>query len=154
MRRELLRILDANFNRSREGLRVCEEITRFILTSRALTSELRSVRHGISGIMRHFLVKPRLMAGSPAIKGMLLESRDSENDIGRPPRLNNQARQFDSGDIFISNIERVKESLRVLEEFFKLIDKKKARVFSNLRFKTYDIEKKVIKRIATLRNIK
>ena len=31
MKQDLLRIIDANLNRSREGLRVCEEISRFVL---------------------------------------------------------------------------------------------------------------------------
>ena len=47
-------------------------------------------------------------------------------------------------DIFGANIERVKESLRVLEEFFKLIDKKDSAKFTKLRFKVYEIEKKAL----------
>ena len=55
-------------------------------------------------------------------------------------------------DIFTANIERVKESIRVLEEFFKLIDMKLSIKLLRLRFKTYDIEKKAVKRLASLRN--
>ena len=55
-------------------------------------------------------------------------------------------------DIFEANIERVKESLRVLEEFFKLVDLKRSASFKDLRFKIYDIEKMALKKIASLHN--
>ena len=46
------RIIDANINRAKEGLRVCEEITRFILDNRALTQELKLIRHKIDPIVK------------------------------------------------------------------------------------------------------
>jgi thiamine-phosphate pyrophosphorylase len=50
-------------------------------------------------------------------------------------------------DIFVANIERSKESLRVLEEFFKLIDMRVSAGFSRLRFDAYGIEKRALKKI-------
>ena len=50
-------------------------------------------------------------------------------------------------DIFAANIERVKESLRVLEEIFKLVNIKSSSKFCVLRFKVYAIEKKAIGKI-------
>ena len=44
------RIIDANLNRSREGLRVCEEVARFHLSSPQLTRELKSVRHAVNAL--------------------------------------------------------------------------------------------------------
>lgn len=55
-------------------------------------------------------------------------------------------------DIFMANMERSKESIRVLEEFSKLIDGSLSARFSKLRFRLYDIEKKVYKRASSLRN--
>ncbi len=51
----------------------------------------------------------------------------------------------DIADIFMSNVERVKESLRVLEECFKLIDEKISRGYRKLRFDTYAVEKRMRK---------
>lgn len=137
-RREIFRIVDANFNRSREGLRVCEEITRFIINSSALTKELKALRHGITGIIR----------SSPGIAKECLESRNSISDCGRAPDFEIEASRREAADIFSANIERVKESIRVLEEFFKLINVDLSAKLSRLRFKAYDIEKKALKRLS------
>lgn len=136
-KREIFRIIDANFNRSREGLRVCEEISRFLLKSPSLTKDLKSVRHGISEIIGD-------MTDS---KKMLSEARDSAQDVGRCSCEATEMRRSGVLDIFSANIERVKESLRVLEEFFKMTDKRSAVKFSELRFRVYDIEKKVVKKL-------
>jgi len=140
--KEICRIIDANLNRSREGLRVCEDVARFILNSSALTNELKSVRHSISAIIKYL----------PHSFARLLESRNSEEDVGRVSRCASEMARRSAADIFFANIERVKESLRVLEEFFKLIDKKTSSKFSRLRFKAYDIEKKALGRILSLRS--
>jgi thiamine-phosphate pyrophosphorylase len=137
---EMLRIIDANLNRSREGLRVCEELARFVLNSKALTLELKSVRHSISDIAKN-------SAGS--LKGLSV-SRDSENDVLRRSRLGSEMRRQTLADIFAANIERVKESLRVMEEVFKLIDTKSSSKFCSLRFKVYAIEKKALARLSKI----
>ena len=137
MKQGLYRIIDANLNRSREGLRVCEEITRFALNSRTLTGELKTVRHAISDI-----------AKSPGvnIRGLAL-SRDSDGDILRRSNFESEMKREGLSDIFEANIERVKESLRVLEELYKLVDTEASAKFCSLRFKVYTIEKKAVKRL-------
>ena len=142
LRRDIFRIVDANFNRSREGLRVCEEITRFVMNSSAFTKELKALRHGITGIIR----------SSPGTAKECLESRNSISDCGRIPDFEIEASRREAADIFSSNIERVKESIRVLEEFFKIINVDLSSKLSRLRFKAYDIEKRVLKRLSRLRH--
>ena len=138
--RDIYRIIDANFNRSREGLRVCEDISRFIMNQSAVSRELKSLRHGVSAIIRL----------SPATAKILLESRNAAKDVGRSIRLKTEVERSGYADIFMASIQRVKESLRVLEEFFKLIDIELAVKLSDLRFRTYDIEKKAVKRLTSL----
>ena len=138
IKRGIFRIIDANLNRSREGLRVCEDISRFIMNDQAITKELKAVRHSISGIAR----------SSTKMAKTLLGSRHAVGDVGRAPMIDIELSRQDLNDIFTANIERVKESIRVLEEFFKLVDIKHAAKLSRLRFKTYDIEKKAIKKLA------
>ncbi|MFH1190469.1 MAG: thiamine-phosphate pyrophosphorylase [Candidatus Omnitrophota bacterium] len=143
-RREIFRVIDANFNRSREGLRVCEEVARFMMGSPALTKELKALRHGISGIIR----------SSPGTARECLKSRDSVSDCGRIPDPGIEISRDEAADIFSANIERVKESIRVLEEFFKLINTDMSAKLSRLRFKTYDIEKRALKRLALVRHLR
>ena len=126
------RIIDANFNRSREGLRVCEEVARFIWNSHSLTRELKAVRHSITNILKNV----------PRASRVLFKTRDVKSDVGRIERKKSEMRRLDYSDIFGANIERAKESLRVLEEFFKLIDKNTSAKFTKLRFRVYEIEKK------------
>ena len=140
--REIYRIIDANFNRSREGIRVCEDIARFIMNSPVVSKELKSLRHGVSAIIR----------SSPATAQILVESRNAQGDVGRTVRLKSEVSRSSYADIFIASIQRVKESLRVLEEFFKLIDIELAVKLSDLRFRTYDIEKHAVKKLVSLRH--
>ena len=42
-----LRVIDANFNRCKEGLRVAEDIFRFILKEDGLRKTLRRLRHSL-----------------------------------------------------------------------------------------------------------
>jgi thiamine-phosphate pyrophosphorylase len=132
------RIIDANINRAKEGLRVCEEIARFILNSRSLTSEFKKIRHKIEAVLKLF---PSYMT--------LLEERKSLKDVGRDIYINELKRR-DYQDIFLANIQRVKESIRVLEEFTKLINRNIAIEFKRIRYDIYEIEKKVIKRLSSL----
>jgi len=140
----VLRILDANLNRSREGLRVCEDVSRFILNSDALSKELKALRHGIASAMKDLPSRPR----------SLLESRDSEGDVGRSSKLVTEMRRKDPAGIFMANMQRVKESLRVLEEFAKLGDRGLAIKFQRLRFRAYDVEKKVVARLSAMRALR
>jgi thiamine-phosphate pyrophosphorylase len=135
MNRELYRVIDANFNRSREGLRVCEEVARFVKSSSALTRELKSVRHSISSVLKR----------DPKTARMLNAARDSAKDVGKAVYSNTEMSRATFEDIFSANMQRVKESLRVLEEFYKMVDNKSSVKFGNLRFKVYGIEKKAFK---------
>ncbi|MFA5004698.1 MAG: thiamine-phosphate pyrophosphorylase [Candidatus Omnitrophota bacterium] len=132
------RIIDANLNRVKEGLRVCEEITRFILGHRLLTASFKQARHKVDRAAR-------MLQGA----GNLLKARDSVSDVGRKNARNELYRR-DAADIFRANLQRVKESARVLEEFAKLTDIKAALIFKDLRYRIYEIEKRSFKKIAAL----
>ena len=140
-RREILRILDANLNRSREGLRVCEEVVRFVLQDKALTARLKKLRHAVS----HGIQK------LPASYQEIVAARDVRRDVGKKSsRL--EHRRKDARGLFIANMERAKESLRVLEEISKLIDVPASVFFKKMRFGTYAIEHESLRRLETLRD--
>lgn len=142
MKDKVLRIIDANLNRSREGLRVCEEIARFALDSRALAQDLKTVRTRISTLARSLDTRLRGIA----------HSRDVGGDVGRSSRLSGSVTRRALRDVFAANIQRVEESLRVLEEFLKLVHPAAALTASRQRFKVYEIEKKALCRIDRMRH--
>jgi len=133
------RVIDANINRAKEGLRVCEEIARFILDSYNLTSAFKKIRHRTNAILKY-------LPGN--IK--LFKERKSIEDVGRKIYINELKRE-NCQDIFFANMQRTKESIRVLEEFTKLINKNTAVKFKRLRYDIYELEKKAAKRISSLR---
>ena len=129
---KILRIIDANLNRTREGLRVCEDILRFTLPGSPVINLLKTYRHSAT---RSILDSRRLELSG------LVDSRDVKKDLSKF----NDFKRPGNGDlraVFMTNIERVKESLRVLEECCKIIDETVSRKYRKLRFKVYEAEKK------------
>lgn len=133
------RILDANINRLKEGLRVLEEIARFVLNSKKLTAEFKKTRHEIDSVIK----------ASSFFWTDLLKERESLKDVGRSLDLGELERD-NFRDIFFANMQRVKESLRVLEEFTKLSDKNLPLKFKKIRYRIYELEKKAAKKIPDL----
>jgi thiamine-phosphate pyrophosphorylase len=119
------RIIDANLNRCREGLRVVEDGLRFILNDEIFYKEIRALRHKADEILRDKYP-------------LLIKTRDVCADAGRvisePPRK-------ELSEIISANFKRVQESLRVLEEYCKAIFPQCAAEFKSLRFAAYNLEK-------------
>lgn len=118
----MYRIIDANLNRATEALRVLEEIARFRLDDKKLSTELKNIRHEICLFFDCDYEK-------------LIASRDTVNDIGtdiqNPTKV---AREYSSIEIiFRSNFKRLEQALRVLCEYGNLSDK--------FRYNVYTIEK-------------
>jgi thiamine-phosphate pyrophosphorylase len=130
-KKKYLPIIDANFNRCKEGLRVVEDIFRFAFKDDRLRKKTRNYRHKLVK-----LVKPAL------IQAAIIE-RDSMQDLGR--KLDSLENKRDGlFDTLYRNLQRAKESLRVLEEFSKITDKKNTAKLKNLRYEIYDLEKEII----------
>jgi len=134
--KKLLQVIDANLNRAREGLRVCEDIARFALRDKKATESLKKIRHSATGLV--------LDSKNTSLQKLVSQRNTSEDKT----KFTDYAAQYDNGisDIFMANIERVKESLRVLEECFRIVDEKISLGYRRLRFNTYDIEKKLVKK--------
>lgn len=137
---KILRIIDANLNRLKEGLRVCEDICRFILDDRLLAKNYKDIRHKVSEALEEFLSTRKV-----------IQARDIIKDVGKKS-VKLELKRKDFKDIFVANIQRTKESMRVVEEFNKLFDKNISQRFKTLRYKIYDLEKKTIERIQALRH--
>jgi thiamine-phosphate pyrophosphorylase len=77
----VLRILDANLNRAREGLRVIEDYARFALDDDRLCQSLKQIRHDLVEATRHLSADAVLHRDTPgdvgtAATGSLERSRD------------------------------------------------------------------------------
>lgn len=132
----LMRLVDANLNRVIEGLRVCEEIMRFIISDKSLTGEFKVLRHKVTALIDTWGLD----------KNLLLSSRNSQTDIGRRSIKSELVRKDRKG-IFFANIQRAKESLRVLEEFSKLNNTRTSGGFKNIRYKLYQLEQEANSRL-------
>ena len=121
---ELYRVIDANLNRLKEGIRVVEDILRYKENNKELSSKLKSLRH---------------QARIDEIKE-LLENRDSINDVLKASTKSEQKRT-NLQSIITANFKRAQESARVLEELFKLSNIKYSEKFKTIRYELYNLEK-------------
>jgi len=133
-KKSALRIIDANLNRALEGLRILEEITRFVFNDKQKTASLKRIRHG---------VKKEIIELFGGTKVLLL-SRNVAGDVGKEKNSPDEFKRNELRDIFEANFKRTEEALRVLEEFTKLFRQGSAQVFKKFRFKVYEIEKKLV----------
>ena len=124
---ELFRVIDANLNRLKEGIRVIEDIMRYRDNNKNLSLRLKELRH-----------KSRIDEYT-----QLLTYRDSINDVLRPSTKSEQNRS-DITSIIIANFKRAQESSRVLEELFKLYNITYSENFKSIRYELYNLEKEIV----------
>lgn len=129
--RRALRIIDANSNRTREGLRVVEDVLRFWHERGSLSRRLKRERHKIARYCD-------ALAGSHV---RALRARDTDADPGRTSMPRGEATRHSVAEIVVSNFRRAEEGLRVLEEMAKLADVETSRKLKRSRFAVYDLEK-------------
>lgn len=130
--RTTARLIDANANRCREGLRVLEDVARFTLNDRALAEDLKDLRHGVT-------------AGVSAIlpTDLGLAQRDAEGDVGREVSTEGERARPDLRAVASAAAGRVGEALRVLEECAK-VSGGAAATFESARYRAYDAGARVI----------
>ncbi|MDR1474677.1 MAG: hypothetical protein LBS38_03180 [Endomicrobium sp.] len=126
-RRSVLRIIDANLNRCREGLRVVEDSLRFVINDEVLYKKIRIIRHSVDKILR-------------TKYGKFIKERDSIEDSGR--KMPETATKELSG-IIVANLKRAQESLRVLEEYSKIVVPEASTDFKKQRYLVYTAEKNI-----------
>ncbi len=136
-RRAVLRIIDANANRCREGLRVAEDIFRLGLEDGSVSRGLKELRHDLEKALK-----------SLARSGELLAARDAANDPGSDVTTVSEGMRTGLTSVLRANLRRSQESLRVLEEASKLLDQSGAAAFKNMRFRCYAIEKELDGRLS------
>lgn len=128
----ILRLVDANINRLREGLRVSEDICRFVLNDAALSQQFKALRHQIK------------QAGDMiAPYSRLLDARDAQSDVGATIPNKDENQREDMQRILAANMKRTQECCRVLEEFAKLYSDEAVSIFKTMRYNLYTLEKNI-----------
>ncbi len=132
MERSSYRIIDANFNRAREAVRVIEDYCRFALNCDALSQRARQLRHNLCAAVGN-LDTERLIA-----------SRDTLNDVGIGSVVDNQMRRTELHDCFTAAAKRLPEALRTIAEVAQTINPAIALKIENLRYTAYTLEKDIV----------
>ena len=136
-------MIDANLNRSSEGLRVLEDVVRFLLNDAELSERLRTLRHNLA-------------RETESLGLELLSHRDSEHDVGRLRSKHKEPTTEATSlqgllDLVTANAKRAEESLRVMEELAKLSEFNSmlnSASFEQTRFALYTLERDLISRIS------
>ncbi len=132
---ELFRVIDANLNRLKEGIRVVEDILRYRNNNKILSKQLKELRH-----------KARI---NESIE--LLLHRDSIKDVLRPSS-SSELERTDITSIITANFKRAQESSRVLEELFKLHSTEYSERFKYIRYELYNLEKEIVLKEEAIRS--
>jgi len=124
------RILDANLDRAREGLRIVEEWCRFGLNDASLTAECKDLRQ-------------RLAQWHTTD---LRAARDTPSDPGTDLTHAAEMERPSLDALLQANLCRVQEALRVLEEYSKIDRPEMAAACKQLRYRVYTLESKLMGR--------
>jgi thiamine-phosphate pyrophosphorylase len=149
--KEILRILDANLNRAREGLRVVEEIARFVFDDKALQKKTKSLRHRLASLFAAYpRAGQRLPVTEPAAaaldREMLIDlGRDARGDVGKTSSTPREGKRVGLSDLIQANFARIEESVRVLEEYTKPGAGGLSPKLKSMRFDIYSLEKDYIR---------
>lgn len=133
---DLARIVDANANRAREGLRVLEDYVRFALNDESLTQMLKECRHQLTEALK-------LLPFS-----WFYASRDTLGDVGTGLSTRSEQTRRDLLDVVRANCKRVQESLRTLEEYVKVESARSSSQLEKARYLAYSVEKQLLTVVA------
>lgn len=134
---KLLRLIDANVDRTREGLRVLEDMARFLLDDASLAEALKELRHEVAGAVG-------------ASYQQLLSVRQAAEDVSAFANPPAEMQRADLMALAAANAKRAQESLRALEEATKLPLAGVAlrpEPFKEVRFALYELERRLVDRL-------
>jgi thiamine-phosphate pyrophosphorylase len=126
----LLRILDANSNRAREGIRTAEDYVRFSVNDSRWAARLKAIRACISKLL------------SACVGDQLTSGRDVAGDPGSAEKsgLEPTKAQEPPREVARRGLKRAQEALRVLEEYLRGWRPIEATELSKQRYVLYEAE--------------
>ncbi len=125
---KLFRILDANLDRAREGMRIVEEWCRFGLNDEAATAQLKHLRQEVA---RWHTPEIRL-------------ARDTPGDLGTALTHPQESTRSSVAEVLQANFARTQEALRVLEEYGKLYSVEMAAACKQIRYQLYTLDSQIV----------
>lgn len=129
------RILDANFNRSREALRVLEEYYRFIEGNSKFSKKIKILRHSVADI------------ASAVNQELLIKARNTDSDPLSLVTSKSELKRDNVCSVVQAGFKRAQEAFRVLEEYLKLTESPNlSDKAKELRFEMYSFEKQVVEK--------
>jgi len=128
--KDMNRLLDANINRVSEGIRVIEDIARFVYNQKEFSKELREKRHYLRKL---FIQKDN----------DFLNSRDTKKDVGIEITKDSLLdKKSNIKHVVLGNFKRIQEGLRSIEEISKIsCDYSISKEVEALRYSFYNLEK-------------
>ena len=126
--RRVSRILDANLDRAREGLRILEDWCRFGLNNTELTEKLKHLRQSLAQLHT----------------SELRAARDTPGDPGTGLTHPQESIRSSVSHVLQANFCRVEEALRSLEEFGKIHHPEIAAACKQMRYQVYSLESTVL----------
>ena len=122
------RIIDANLDRAREGLRIIEEWCRFALNDPKMANECKQMRQELG--MWH--------------TAEIRAARNTVGDIGTGLSHPREEERTDIEQLLQANLCRVQEALRVLEEYGKLSSSGMSSGCKQMRYRVYTLESNLL----------
>ncbi len=126
--RAVHRILDANLDRAREGIRIIEEWCRFGLNHQPMTEQLKHLRQTLA------------QWHSPELR----MARDTPGDPGTSLTHPQESERTSIVSVLQANLCRIQEALRVLEEYGKLYRVDFAAACKDMRYTIYTLESELL----------
>lgn len=120
----ICRILDANLDRAREGIRIIEEWCRFALDNSQLAQQCKEMRQMVA------------LWHTEEIRS----ARNTPDDCGTSLTHPQEETRHSSQQVLHINLSRTQEALRVLEEYGKLYHPEMGSTFKQLRYQIYTLE--------------
>lgn len=129
----LYRVLDANLNRLREGLRVLEEYQRLV-GDNPDCARLKDLRHRLRELV------------DAELESRLLAARRAGEDVGAVGQSPAEVRREAWPELLKANCRRAQEAARVLEEYGKLLPGREdfSAACKALRFALYELEPELL----------
>ena len=124
----LQRTIDASLNRLSEGLRVMEDLARYVLGDAELSRDCKAIRHEAR----------RLPDRWPA--GWLASRRDVAGDVGTSIEAADEAVRAGTWEVAVAAANRAAEAMRSIEECCKVVDRDAARLVESMRYRLYEID--------------
>ena len=131
-------MIDANLNRSREGIRVIEDCARFVLDHAELAQQCKTLRHQLRSAIDSLDLK----------SNELIAARDTLGDVGTELTTKAETDRSDGmRDLVAAAAKRASEGMRVIEESSKALGHSGA-AFEAIRYQIYTIEQRTMLALA------